>query len=473
MAQPLSPQGYNYGIDPTNVNPFWELDDVDITNVEATASVDDTTGTPSVEVTKTIDTEHAAVNFDFAFSGLKGEQGEQGAQGEQGQQGAQGPQGPTGPQGPKGPQGEQGVQGEPGAPGRDGTDGTNGTDGVSPTVDVTDITGGHRITITDAQGTINFDVMDGADGQQGAPGQDGTDGVTPSINATATVGTGTGTPSVDVTKTGTDANPSFTFAFDGLKGAQGAQGPAGQDGAPGQNGTNGTDGVTPSITATATVGTGTGTPSVDVTKTGTDAAPSFEFAFDGLKGANGTNASNYKDAYPNSKIVTLVQLTFTSIDTTYAPSARIGFSGYSGNLGTVKHMGIDGFNISAVDFISSENFGVSIAFLSFLNQAFSFGRMSSSSAYISNITGQCGITLLGTDGSVLQQLGTHTCLLRIQLNQTKTSISSLVIYIPYLASLEFKNVVSSFSSLSYPTTPEKAFMADGSYIMTIKYSTGS
>ena len=61
-------------------------------------------------------------------------------------------------------------QGAQGAPGQDGQDGADGQDGVSPTVAVTKITGGHTVTITDAQGTETFDVMDGADGQDGAPG---------------------------------------------------------------------------------------------------------------------------------------------------------------------------------------------------------------------------------------------------------------------------------------------------------------
>ena len=43
--------------------------------------------------------------------------------------------------------------------------GANGKDGVSPTVSVATITGGHRVTITDATGTKTFDVMDGEDGQ--------------------------------------------------------------------------------------------------------------------------------------------------------------------------------------------------------------------------------------------------------------------------------------------------------------------
>lgn len=65
-----------------------------------------------------------------------------------GQVGPQGPAGPQGPQGPTGPQGPAGADGE---------------DGVSPIVTVTEITGGHRITITDAIGTSTFDVMDGDD----------------------------------------------------------------------------------------------------------------------------------------------------------------------------------------------------------------------------------------------------------------------------------------------------------------------
>lgn len=59
--------------------------------------------------------------------------------------------------------------------GANGKDGVNGADGVSPTLSVAEITGGHRVTITDVNGTQTFDVMDGVDGQNGA---DGTSGVT-------------------------------------------------------------------------------------------------------------------------------------------------------------------------------------------------------------------------------------------------------------------------------------------------------
>ena len=43
-------------------------------------------------------------------------------------------------------------------------------EGISPTVDVTDITGGHRVTITDVDGVHSFDVMDGNPGDPGARG---------------------------------------------------------------------------------------------------------------------------------------------------------------------------------------------------------------------------------------------------------------------------------------------------------------
>ena len=59
----------------------------------------------------------------------------------------------------------------------DGSDGTNGTDGVSPTLSVAEITGGHRVSITDVNGTQTFDVMDGRDGQDGQNAADGS-GVT-------------------------------------------------------------------------------------------------------------------------------------------------------------------------------------------------------------------------------------------------------------------------------------------------------
>ena len=80
------------------------------------------------------------------------------------------------------PEGQQGEQGEQGEPGQDGQD------GYSPTVTVEDITGGHRVTVTDANGSHTFDVMDGEQGEQGEPGQDGTDGFSPVVVVTDITG---------------------------------------------------------------------------------------------------------------------------------------------------------------------------------------------------------------------------------------------------------------------------------------------
>lgn len=80
-----------------------------------------------------------------------------------------GPPGPAGTNGKDGKDGADGLPGTPGAdgaPGRDGVDGAPGpagADGFSPAVTVTDIPGGHRVTITDSNGDKSFDVMDGKD----------------------------------------------------------------------------------------------------------------------------------------------------------------------------------------------------------------------------------------------------------------------------------------------------------------------
>lgn len=76
---------------------------------------------------------------------------------------------PAGATGPEGRQGQQGQQGEP---------------GVSPVVSVSDITGGHRVTITDAEGTHTFDVLDGGKGDPGQTGPTGPAGYSPTVTVT-------------------------------------------------------------------------------------------------------------------------------------------------------------------------------------------------------------------------------------------------------------------------------------------------
>ena len=72
--------------------------------------------------------------------------------------------------------------------------------------------------------TSTSQYVDTGEPSQGA---DGSDGITPVISATASVDANVGTPSVSVTKSGTDAAPSFAFAFSNIKGNQGDTGATG------------------------------------------------------------------------------------------------------------------------------------------------------------------------------------------------------------------------------------------------------
>lgn len=145
-------------------------------HVTATASVDASTGTPTVTVVRS--GPDSAPNFDFIFQNLKGSQGVQG---------------------------ERGIQGLPGVPGIPGERGPRGFTGNT-----------------------------GETGPQGDPGE------TPTITAQASVDANIGTPSVSVIQSGTTLNPNFEFEFHNLKGVPGAdstvpgpQGPAGPEGSPG------------------------------------------------------------------------------------------------------------------------------------------------------------------------------------------------------------------------------------------------
>lgn len=60
-----------------------------------------------------------------------------------------------------------------------GGSGGGGGDGFSPIIDITKIDGGHRVTITDIDGTESFDVLDGVDGYTPVKGVDYFDGYTP------------------------------------------------------------------------------------------------------------------------------------------------------------------------------------------------------------------------------------------------------------------------------------------------------
>lgn len=153
-----------------------------------------------------------------------------------------GPQGPQGPQGPKGDKGDS-IVGPQGPAGPVGSTGSQGIQGV-----------------------------------QGEPG------ITPNISATASINNSTGTPSVTVTRTGSDTQPTLNFNFQNLKGAKGDSivGPKGDTG------------NTPNIAATASVGSNVGTPEVTVTKTGTVDNPTLNFDFENLKGEKGDDGTSIR-----------------------------------------------------------------------------------------------------------------------------------------------------------------------------------
>jgi len=108
----VSPQGYNYGVNPKNKNPFWGDAEIIVPEISISADIEDdaTDPEPHVNVTKSGTDEEP--HFDMTFYNIRGEKGDTG---EQGPQGIQGVQGPRGEQGIQGIQGVQGPQGETGA----------------------------------------------------------------------------------------------------------------------------------------------------------------------------------------------------------------------------------------------------------------------------------------------------------------------------------------------------------------------
>lgn len=142
----------------------------------------------------------------------------------------------------------QGTKGDTGSP---------GTDGVSPTVSVTNITGGHRISITDANGTKTYDVMDGANGTNGV------NGISPTVAITSI----SGGHRISIT------DHQMTRTADIM------------DGIDGTNGTNGTNGVSPSVSVTSI----TGGHRISITDY---QSTSMVDVMDGVDGTDGTDGSD-------------------------------------------------------------------------------------------------------------------------------------------------------------------------------------
>lgn len=120
-----------------------------------------------------------------------------------------------------------------GTDGTNGTNGTDGTDGVSPEVTITSITGGHAVTITDADHPSGqtFNVMDGVDGTNGTNGTDGTDG-TDGVSPEVTITSITGGHAITITDADHPSGQTFNVmdGQDGATGATGATGPQGPAG---------------------------------------------------------------------------------------------------------------------------------------------------------------------------------------------------------------------------------------------------
>lgn len=190
-----------------------------------------------------------------------------------------GPKGDTGETGPEGPQGPAGSDGKDG---QDGQNGEDGADGFSPTVAVSTITGGHRVTVTDSKGSKTFDVMNGAKGDKGDTGDTG------------------------------PAGPAGSDGKDGGVGPEGPQGPAGDDGA---------DGFSPTVKVTTITG------GHKVTITDASGSKSFN-VMDGEKGEQGEQG----EQGPAGSSASSTPTTYTVSTTAFVNAGAITAHGINGIL---------------------------------------------------------------------------------------------------------------------------------------------
>lgn len=127
--------------------------------------------------------------------------------------------------------------------------GDPGKDGVSPTITVRDTDGGHRITITDADGVKVLDVPDGGTGPKGETGPQGPQGEKGETGEVGPQGpkgdpgeTGPQGPKGDKGDTG-ETGPQGPAGPKGEKGDTGERGPQGEQGPQGERGEKGDTGA--------------------------------------------------------------------------------------------------------------------------------------------------------------------------------------------------------------------------------------
>ena len=267
-------------------------------NINATATVTNTVGNPTVSVSRSIT--GANTTFTFAFANLKGKDGGDGGVGPTGPTGPGGGPGPVGPTGPTGPQGEDGPTGATGATGTAAGFGTptasatTGNPGTQASVTVT-ATGSNTAKVFDFDFVIprgNTGPV-GPTGPTGAPGGDGEPGPTGPTGAGGPTGAiGPVGPTGPTGPSGGDGEPGPTGpqGNTGPTGATGATGATGPQGEPGATGAPGQDGAAAGFgTPTASVTTGNpGTQaSVTVNASGSNTAKIFDFDFTIPRGNTG------------------------------------------------------------------------------------------------------------------------------------------------------------------------------------------
>ena len=100
----------------------------------------------------------------------------------------------NGVNGTDGQKGKQGESGKTPVKGIDYFDGKDGKNGYSPTISITDITGGHKVTVTNEDGSNSFNVMDGEPFTyddftvEQLENLKGTDGISPTVTITEATG---------------------------------------------------------------------------------------------------------------------------------------------------------------------------------------------------------------------------------------------------------------------------------------------